>query len=133
AAFEGASLAAGGGRRLWVAGAVACAALALTGALSVARVPAAELDDVRAWRAELVAGLRWMRTHTPSAGPWNAPQAAQDYAVLAPWGLGHLIEYHARRATIATNFGSFTGAGGFRDAAAAFLCSDPGDFLRQVR
>lgn len=118
----------------WLGGALAAllvlASLPSLGA--VWTVPEAEQRALVRWRAELVEGLRWMRTGTPSPGPWNAPSARQDYGVLAPWGLGHWIEYHARRPSIATNFGSFVGERGFRGAAAALVADDAADLERRL-
>jgi dolichyl-diphosphooligosaccharide--protein glycosyltransferase len=122
-----------GARRGWIVG-LGCAGLAgLAGAIPVFSVGRDVLADTRAWRAEIVAGLRWMRAETPASGPWNVPDARQDYGVLAHWGLGHLIEYHARRPVIATNFGSFVGADGFESAAAALLEDDPQELARRMR
>lgn len=112
-------------RRLALAGALAAAAAALLAAGGVALVPRAEYRELARWRAEVLRGLRWMRAGTPSSGPWNAPAHPQSYGVLAPWSLGHLIEYHARRPAIATNFGSYVGERGFRGAAEALLETDP--------
>ena len=105
-------------------GIAAVALAAGFGARALGAVTEADLEDVRDWRAEVVGGLRWMREGTPVPGPWSAPQVAQDYGVLSAWGLGHLIEYHARRPTIATNFGSFVGERGFVEAARALLTDD---------
>ena len=99
---------------------------------AVFTVPEAEQRALRQWRAEVIEGLRWMRTGTPSPGPWNAPSARQDYGVLGPWGLGHWIEYHARRPSIATNFGSFVGERGFRGAAGALVSEDGADLERRL-
>ena len=88
----------------------------------------AEREAVRVWRAELVDGLRWLRVNSDEASPWYEPASRPRYGVLAHWGFGHLIEYHARRPSIATNFGSFVGEDGFRDAAQAMLETDPMDF-----
>lgn len=91
----------------------------------------ADLADLADYRFERIKGLQMLRTQSASPGPWNAPQARQDYGVLGVWGLGHAIEYHARRPTIATNFGSFVGADNYRDHAAALLERDPDLFLER--
>ncbi|MFN8176380.1 MAG: hypothetical protein U0167_00475 [bacterium] len=59
---------------------------------------------------------RWIRAHTP---------APPDYAVLAPWTWGHVIEWVAERPTIATNFGTFVGEESFRDSARFLVAEDP--------
>lgn len=98
-----------------------CVASSAAAGWAVVSVPAAEHAQLAAWRAERLAGLRWMRAHTPEPGRWEHSNAPQAYGVLSVWGLGHLIEYHARRPSIATNFGSFVGERNFRGAAAALL------------
>lgn len=102
------------------------------GAISQGRALAnpdpAVLADTRDWRREVIGGLRWMRTETPSPGPWDLAEAAQDYCVLSSWTMGHLIEYHARRPVVATNFGSFVGEENFRASAQALLERDPARF-----
>jgi dolichyl-diphosphooligosaccharide--protein glycosyltransferase len=80
----------------------------------------------------IISGLRWMRDNTPSPGPWNEPHSVPSYGVLASWSDGHLIEYHARRPTIATNFGSFVGIENFQAAPRALLENDPDEFVRKL-
>ncbi len=93
----------------------------------------ADQGDLADWRFERLAALQWMRTGTTSAGPFNAPDLQADYAVLSTWGYGHLIEYHARRPSVATGFGSFVGERNFTGAAEALLESDPERFLERAR
>jgi len=121
------------GRTLVLAGMGAASLALLPSVLSVFETTDDEYRDLAEWRGEVIGGLRWMRTNTPSPGPWNAPHHPQDYGVLSSWGLGHLIEYHARRPSITTNFGSFVGERNFREAAAALAETDPQEFLRRVR
>ena len=47
-------------------------------------------------------------------------------AVMATWTHGHAIEWAADRPSIATNFGTYAGADGFRDSARFFVEEDPG-------
>jgi asparagine N-glycosylation enzyme membrane subunit Stt3 len=89
------------------------------------------LGNATRWNFVL-SGLRWMRDNTPSPGPWNDPLAEPSYGVLASWSDGHLIEYHARRPTVATNFGSFLGVENFQAAPDALLESDPDEFVRKL-
>jgi dolichyl-diphosphooligosaccharide--protein glycosyltransferase len=119
--------------RAWWGGMAACALALVPSIRSVFATTADEYADLLDWRAEVVGGLRWMREGTPSPGPFNAPEHPQDYGVLSSWSLGHLIEYHARRPTIATNFGSFVGADGFREAAAALIETRPEELARRMR
>jgi asparagine N-glycosylation enzyme membrane subunit Stt3 len=60
----------------------------------------------------------WLRMRTPSP---------PDYSVLASWVWGHTIEWAAERPTVATNFGTFVGADGFRTPARFFLSESPPD------
>lgn len=76
------------------------------------------------WNA-ILEGLRWMRGNTPSPGPWNEPTLEPSYTVLGSWSDGHLIEYHARRPSVSTNFGSFVGVDNFQAAPRALLETDP--------
>ena len=92
-----------------------------------------ELAALADFRYERLRGLQTLRELSPSPGAWNAADSRQDYGVLAVWGLGHPIEYHARRPSISTNFGSFVGASNFRDHARALLESDPEAFLEACR
>lgn len=118
--------------------AVAFGGLLLSGALAfgaistgraLAQPDTAALDDTREWRHEVIAGLRWMRDHTPASGVWDIAEAEQSYCVLSSWAMGHLIEYHARRPVVATNFGSFVGEENFAASAQALLERDPEVFL----
>ncbi len=120
-------------RKAALVGMAAAALSVLPSARSVFQTTPDEYRDLAEWRGEVVRGLRWMRTNTPSPGPWNAPDHPQDYAVLSSWGLGHMIEYHARRPTITTNFGSFVGERNFVEGAKALIETDPKEFLRRVR
>lgn len=92
-----------------------------------------ELAALADFRYERLRGLQALRELSPSPGAWNAPDSRQDYGVLAVWGLGHPIEYHGRRPSIATNFGSFVGAENYRDHARALLESEPEAFLNACR
>ncbi|MCA9751501.1 MAG: hypothetical protein KC591_04870 [Gemmatimonadetes bacterium] len=47
-----------------------------------------------------------------------------ESAVLAAWTFGHAIEWGADRPSIATNFGTYVGADGFRAPAEFFLAED---------
>jgi asparagine N-glycosylation enzyme membrane subunit Stt3 len=104
----------------------------VTAGRALAHPDAAALEETRGWRLELIQGLRWMREGTPSPGSWSLAEGEQAYGVLSSWSLGHLIEYHARRPVIATNFGSFVSEDNFRDAAGALLERDPAAFLADL-
>ncbi|QDU68495.1 hypothetical protein [Engelhardtia mirabilis] len=119
------AVAAGWRRTVAVLGLAACVASCALSSYTILSVPAVEHTQLANWRAARLEGLRWMRTSTPEPGLWYRSEAPQAWGVLSVWGMGHLIEYHARRPTITTNFGSFVGEANFRAAAAALL--EPAD------
>jgi len=90
------------------------------------------MAETQAWRAELLDGLRWMREGTLAPGDWRDPETRQSYGVLSAWHAGHLIEYHARRPILATNFGSFVGPEHFADSGRLLLGEDPAAFLKAL-
>ncbi len=47
----------------------------------------------------------WLRAQTPPTVGWLDPSQRPRYGVLAPWYLGHIIKYVARRPTVVDNFG----------------------------
>ncbi len=73
-------------------------------------------DQVRPWlvaeRAKLEMA-RWLQRKTPPTSGWLDSTARPEYAVLAPWDLGHVIEYVARRPTVVNNFGDDIGTENF--------------------
>ncbi len=48
-------------------------------------------------------------------------------AVLAPWALGHELEWIAQRPSVATNFGSYVGLEGYLSPGRFFLSLDPAE------
>jgi len=54
-----------------------------------------------------------------------AGSGAAARGVLASWGHGHVLEWAAGKPTVATNFGAYVGADGFRAPARFFLAQDP--------
>jgi asparagine N-glycosylation enzyme membrane subunit Stt3 len=57
---------------------------------------------------------------------WIATQAPleEGESALAVWGHGHVIEWAARRASVATNFGAYVGEAGFRAPPRWFMAED---------
>jgi dolichyl-diphosphooligosaccharide--protein glycosyltransferase len=51
----------------------------------------------------------WIRARTPAPSPWLNAGVRPEYGILAPWMLGHVLEYEARRPTVTTNFGDDIG------------------------
>jgi hypothetical protein len=90
-----------------------------------------EVADLRAWRQERLALLQSLRDPKAAALALD-PRAGGRGAVLSSWSLGHLIEYHGQRPTIATNFGSFVGEANFRAHAEALLERDPAALFERL-
>jgi len=55
----------------------------------------------------------WLRRNTPETSGWLDPGSQPQYGVVAPWDMGHIIEYVGRRPTSSTNFGDDIGAENF--------------------
>jgi dolichyl-diphosphooligosaccharide--protein glycosyltransferase len=51
----------------------------------------------------------WLRIHTPETSGWLDPTVRPEYGILAPWTIGHVLEYEARRPTVTDNFGDDIG------------------------
>jgi asparagine N-glycosylation enzyme membrane subunit Stt3 len=71
------------------------------------------LSAERSGLEDEVLALRWLSTHPA----WEGREA-----VLAPWSLGHLVQFHAGRPVLVGPFGTDLGPGAF-DASAAFWFS----------
>ncbi len=59
--------------------------------------------------AALIPFARWLGDHSPVTPGWLDPEATPGYAVLTPWGQGHLVRYYARRPMVQDNFGVYGG------------------------
>jgi dolichyl-diphosphooligosaccharide--protein glycosyltransferase len=76
-------------------------------------------DDPRRFRSgfaeqrSLVEMARWLSRRTPRTSGWLNARRHPEYAVLAPWEFGHVIEYAARRPTVTNNFGDDIGERNF--------------------
>lgn len=68
---------------------------------------------------------RWLAQRTPPTRGWLDPQLQPEYGVLAPWELGHLLEYAARRPAVVDNFGDDLGARNFEQATRYWLSPEP--------
>lgn len=66
---------------------------------------------------------RWLREHVQDSGPDSGP-GSRPGAVLAQWDQGHLLEWVARRPTVATNFGTYLGREAFLDPWRFLLAAD---------
>jgi asparagine N-glycosylation enzyme membrane subunit Stt3 len=68
---------------------------------------------------------RWLAQRTPPTRGWLDPQLRPEYGVLAPWELGHLLEYAARRPAVVDNFGDDLGAANFEQAMRYWVSAEP--------
>ena len=66
-----------------------------------------------------------LESATPPTRGWLDPAEAPEYGVLAPWYLGHVIEYAGRRPTVVDNFGDDLGPESFAFAERAYQSSEP--------
>jgi dolichyl-diphosphooligosaccharide--protein glycosyltransferase len=62
-------------------------------------------------------------TSEPTSG-WLDSRARPEYAVLAPWPLGHVLEYVARRPTVTDAFGDDIGVENFESALRYYASSE---------
>ncbi len=77
---------------------------------AVQPTPQDELLDLQAEVA------RWLREHTPeTSGLYDAGETP-EYGILAPWGLGHLIQFVGERPAVVDNFGDDNGRDHFARA-----------------
>jgi dolichyl-diphosphooligosaccharide--protein glycosyltransferase len=71
---------------------------------------------IRSWfvkHRSLIEMARWLDRKTPPTSGWMDTSRRPEYAVLAPWEFGHVIEYAARRPTVTNNFGDDIGERNF--------------------
>ena len=81
-------------------------------------------------RIELTRGLRWMREHTSSPGPWNAPLVQGEWAVLSTPSIGATIALEARRPVLASGIAITGQLAELRAAAEALLTTDAAALVR---
>jgi hypothetical protein len=77
-------------------------------------------------------GLRWLRDHSPAPGPFNHPDARQDWCVLTAPSFAGLVTFHARRPVVAASFDGVPSARATA-AAHALLSSTPEDLVQAMR
>ncbi|HXK21663.1 MAG TPA: STT3 domain-containing protein [Myxococcota bacterium] len=75
-------------------------------------------------RAGLELAQALERGRPPTRG-WLDPAQTPEYGVLAPWFLGHVIEYVGRRPTVVDNFGDDLGPESFAFAERAYQSTEP--------
>ena len=89
--------------------------------------PDAPDRQVEPWvvaRQRQVAMARWIAQRTPPTAGWLDPEDLPEYGVLAPWSLGHLIEYVGRRPTVSNSFGDDIGEANFERARRFWLAPE---------
>lgn len=79
-----------------------------------------------------LAGLRWMRDHTPSSGPWNNSESIHNYAVLCDPRFAGAVAYYARRPALAASFSGVAVGDQERAAANALLLTDIGELTARM-
>jgi dolichyl-diphosphooligosaccharide--protein glycosyltransferase len=67
----------------------------------------------------------WIRRHTPVPSDWLDASARPSYGILAPWTIGHVLEYRARRPTVTDNFGNDIGRANYDQALRYFQSEEP--------
>ncbi len=71
----------------------------------------------------------WLKLNTPrTRNPWK-PVEKPEYSILAPWDLGHYIQYISERPTVANNFGYQLRGGGLEDSVRFLLAEKEEDLL----
>jgi dolichyl-diphosphooligosaccharide--protein glycosyltransferase len=67
----------------------------------------------------------WMSRRTPPTAGWLDPAREPGYGVLAPWEVGHILQYVARRPTVVDNFGDDVAPRGFERARRYYASPEP--------
>jgi asparagine N-glycosylation enzyme membrane subunit Stt3 len=75
---------------------------------------------------------RWLRANSPETGGWLDDQFEPEYAVLAPWSMGHVIKYRARRPVLQDNFGDDVAPENFSRATQYYDSIDEDDALGRL-
>lgn len=97
-------------RPAWYGALAGAAGLAMLAPAAVLGTPSRQPVEER-----LVALLSWLRDYPPRSGG----------GVLAPWDLGHAVQYYAGRPAVVTPFGTDLGPRGMRDQAAFYYAPTP--------
>jgi dolichyl-diphosphooligosaccharide--protein glycosyltransferase len=67
----------------------------------------------------------WLRRRTPATSGWLDSSRRPEYGILAPWTIGHVLEYEARRPTVTDNFGDDIGRKNYLLALLYFQSREP--------
>ena len=74
----------------------------------------------------------WLRLHSPETSGWLDADAQPEYSVLAPWSMGHVIKYEARRPVVQDNFGDDVAPRNFAAARAYYSARDEAKALASL-
>ena len=77
-------------------------------------------------RAVIADMANWIRENTPIPSEWLDAHAKPAYGILAPWEIGHVLEYQARRPTVSDNFGNDIGSENYERALRSFQSDEAG-------
>jgi dolichyl-phosphooligosaccharide-protein glycotransferase len=66
----------------------------------------------------------WLRAKTPPTSGWLDDRIRPEYGVLAPWHLGHILQYVGRRPVVVDNFGDDVGEESFAWSRRYYLGSE---------
>jgi dolichyl-diphosphooligosaccharide--protein glycosyltransferase len=81
------------------------------------------LPGTVARRRVTVRMAHWLRYNTPATSGWMG-EGVPEYGVMAPWPVGHPIEYAGRRPTVTDNFGDDIGEENFHRARRYYLARE---------
>lgn len=83
---------------------------------------------------EIVDVCRWLRNHTPRTGGYHldGSGARPEYAVVAPWTMGHHLIYLAQRPAVATPFGIEWFRRGVARSARFLLSEAPAEVMAEL-
>jgi asparagine N-glycosylation enzyme membrane subunit Stt3 len=71
-----------------------------------------------------IAAANWLRHNSPPTSGLLDSEGTPEYSVLAPWGIGHIIEFEAGRPTVADNFGDDLGPENFALARRYYVSAE---------
>ncbi|MBK7645170.1 MAG: hypothetical protein IPJ19_19345 [Planctomycetes bacterium] len=118
----------GARERRWAIG-IGAAVLAVHALAGFLVLPDMSLHETR---VEIARGLRWMRDHTPSPGPWNAPRAQPDWGVVSVPARGAQLAWDARRPAVFSEAGEYGKLESLRAAESVLQARNAADLTRAM-
>ncbi len=82
-----------------------------------------QLENSSALRRASEQAARWLERYSVKTSGW-LDERVPEYGVLAPWPIGHVIEYRGRRPTVTDNFGDDIGEENFEKARRYYLADE---------